>query len=96
MTSYKRETQLNEKDSMQDMLNIEKELVKMYCTAYTEGNGKSFRTLVKNGMLETASDQFEVFTEMSNHGYYEVKPADKSVIDEQRANFKEVAKTLSC
>ena len=95
MNGYKAHTQLNEKDSLQDMLNIEKALVKMYSIAITEGNGKSFRTLIKSNMIETAGDQYEVFTQMSNHGYYQVKPADKAVIDEQKANFKEVKKELS-
>lgn len=95
MNSYKAQTQLNEKDSLQDMLNSEKELVKMYCTAYTEGNGRAFRTLVKNNMLEVATDQFDVFSQMTSHGYYEVQPADKSTIDQQKAMYKEISNQLS-
>lgn len=39
----KQQIQLNEKDSLQDMLNLEKEIVKLYSTALTEGNGSKFR-----------------------------------------------------
>ena len=46
-TSYKAEVTLNEKDSLQDMLNLEKSAVKLYSTAMTEGCSKGFRTLVK-------------------------------------------------
>ena len=44
--SYKADITLNEKDSLQDMLNLEKSLVKIYSTAMTEGVSKGFRTLI--------------------------------------------------
>ena len=91
----KQQIQLNEKDSLQDMLNLEKEIVKLYSTALTEGNGSKFRTMVKNHLVDSANDQFEVFTQMAENNYYEVKPADKAVIDEQKANFKQVLAQLS-
>ena len=90
----KQQIQLNEKDSLQDMLNLEKEIVKLYSTALTEGNGSKFRTMVKNHLVDSANDQFEVFTQMAENNYYEVKPADKAVIDEQKANFKQVLAQL--
>ena len=43
---YKADITLNEKDSLQDMLNLEKSLVKIYSTAMTEGASKGFRTLM--------------------------------------------------
>ena len=91
----KQQIQLNEKDSLQDMLNLEKEIVKLYSTALTEGNGSKVRTMVKNHLVDSANDQFEVFTQMAENNYYEVKPADKAVIDEQKANFKQVLAQLS-
>ena len=69
----KQQIQLNEKDSLQDMLNLEKEIVKLYSTALTEGNGSKFRTMVKNHLVDSANDQFEVFTQMAENNYYEVK-----------------------
>ena len=91
----KQQIQLNEKDSLQDILNLEKEIVKLYSTALTEGNGSKFLTMVKNHLVDSANDQFEVFTQMAENNYYEVKPADKAVIDEQKANFKQVLAQLS-
>ena len=91
---YKRETTLNEKDSLTDLLLLEKSLVKLYGSALTEGACKCFRTAVKNNMIEQANDQFTVFNHMQKNGYYETMPADKAVIDEQKANFKEVKEQL--
>lgn len=91
----KRQTQLNEKDSLQDMLNLEKEIVKMYSVALTEGNEAKFRSTVKSHLVDSANDQFTIFTQMAENDYYQVKPADKAVIDEQKANFKQVLNQLS-
>ena len=91
----KQQIQLNEKDSLQDMLNLEKEIVKLYSTALTEGIGAKLSPMVKNHLVDSANDQFEVFTQMAENNYYEVKPADKAVIDEQKANFKQVLAQLS-
>ena len=61
MNSYKADITLNEKDSLQDMLNLEKSLVKIYSTAITEGCSKGFRTLVKAHWGEATEDQMKVF-----------------------------------
>ncbi|MBE5756946.1 MAG: spore coat protein [Clostridiales bacterium] len=90
MASYKKETTLNEKDSLQDMLNLEKAIVKIYAMALTEGSSKCFRTLIKNGFTSSASDQFEVYQTMNKEGYYEPAPADKSVMDKEKDKFKKV------
>ena len=94
MAGYKKDTMLNEKDSLQDMLNLEKAIVKIYALALTEGASKSFRTLVKNGFLASSQDQFEIFSKMCSQGYYEVQPADKSMIDTQKDKFKKVQESF--
>ena len=48
MSEYKADITLNEKDSLQDMLNLEKSLVKIYSLAMTEGCSKGFRTLIRD------------------------------------------------
>ena len=70
MSNYKADITLNEKDSLQDMLNLEKSLVKIYSTAITEGCSKGFRTLVKEHWNEATEDQLKVFLQMTEHGYY--------------------------
>ena len=69
MNNYKSEITLNEKDSLQDMLNVEKAMVKLYSTALTEGCSKGFRTLVKENFSSTIEDQFKVFAMMTEQGF---------------------------
>ena len=91
----KQQNQLNEKDSLQDMLMAEKAMVKMYSTALTEASGKTVRTVLKNGFNECVTDQHGLFKTMSDCGYYEPAPADKAVIDKQRDAFIKVSDMLA-
>lgn len=95
MSSYKTEFTLNEKDSLQDMLNLEKSLVKIYSTAMTEGCSKTFRTLVGEHWKASAEDQMKVFLQMTEHGYYTVESVPGSVLAEQKNKFSKVKSQLS-
>lgn len=94
MASYKAEVTLNEQDSLQDMLNLEKTMVKMYATAMTEGASKGFRNLVKANLIDTTSDQMDVFLAMTNKGYYKVQSAEEKMLKQQKETFKEVQSQL--
>ena len=93
-TSYKAEVTLNEKDSLQDLLNIEKSMVKLYATAITEGCSRGFRTLIKEILNETVEDQMNVFLQMTELGYYKVESAPESTLNEQREKFVKVKSQL--
>ena len=93
--NYKTEITLNEKDSLQDMLNLEKSIVKVYGTALTEGVTKGFRNLVKSHLTDTANDQLDVFMQMTEHGYYKVQSAPESTLSEEKNKFSKVKGQLS-
>ena len=93
--NYKADCTLNEKDSLQDMLNIEKSMVKLYSTAMTEGCSKGFRTLVKQHWDETVDSQMKVFCQMTEHGYYKVETAPQTAISKQKNKFMKVKTQLS-
>lgn len=95
MNGYKAEITLNEKDSLTDLLLIEKELVKLYAGAVTEGASRGYRTLVRNHFDSAAADQFAVFDTMSKQGLYETKPADKAVMDQKKQTFSEELEKMS-
>lgn len=95
MSNYKADITLNEKDSLQDMLNLEKTLVKIYGTALTEGASKGFRNVVKDHFEKTADDQLEVFLQMTEHGYYKVESAPETQLSEEKNKFLKVKNQLS-
>jgi spore coat protein CotF len=95
MSNYKADITLNEKDSLQDMLNLEKSIVKIYSTAITEGCSKGFRTLIKSHWQEAADDQMKVFLQMSELGYYQVESAEEQTLIKQKEKFNKVKTQLS-
>ena len=84
MSNFIADNSLNEKDSLQDMLNVEKQIVKMYTTAITEGVSKGFRTKIKENLMDSISDQMDVFLQMTEHGYYQVQSAPKEMLSEHK------------
>ncbi len=95
MSNYKADTTLNEKDSLQDMLIIEKDLVKIYATAMTEGASNGFRTVVKDNFLDATHDQLDVFMNMCEHDYYRVQSATEEELKTARQKFECVKSQLS-
>ena len=95
MSDYKIDVTLNEKDSLQDMLNVEKNLVKVYSTAMTEGCSQGFRTLIKSHWGESVEDQMNVFLQMTEHGYYKVESAPEQMLLEQKDKFNKTLHQLS-
>ncbi len=95
MDNYKADITLNEKDSLQDMLNLEKSLVKIYSTAMTEGVSNGFRTLIRDHWNQATDDQIKVFFEMTEHGYYQVESAPEEILSEHKTKFSKVKSQLS-
>lgn len=87
MSNYKAEITLNERDSLQDVLNAEKQLFKMYSTCLTEGVSKGFRQTVKSLMQESAEDQFTAFTLLTEHDYARVTSAEQEEIKQMKDKF---------
>ena len=88
MDNYKADITLNEKDSLQDALNIEKALVKIYATAITEG-------VSCDPLPVKRVNEIEVFFMMTEHGYYQVESAMESALDEQKQKFNKVKNQLA-
>ncbi len=95
MSNYKAQNTLNEKDSLQDMLILEKGLVKLYATAITEGVSNGFRTVIKENILDVTHDQLDVFMQMCARDYYKVQSASEMELKEQKEKFAPVKNQLS-
>ena len=94
MKQSKRDTSLNEKDALQDLLDAEKLLMNYYAAALTEGSNAGFRKKIFKLYGEHAETQFTVFEQMLSRGYYEVQPAAKPMIDKETESFSKVKKQI--
>ncbi|MDE5766659.1 MAG: spore coat protein [Clostridia bacterium] len=94
MKLTKMNTQLNEKDAIQDMLESEKQLMSFYTTALFEGSSKSLRKSFSTHLNSVAENQYSLFSQMSSRGYYTPTPAQKQMIDQTTETFKKEKKQL--
>ena len=91
----KRESTLNEKDSLTDMLNTEKMLLDSYALAVKEGSTKSLRSQFLSCFGKAQEDQFTVFSEMKEKGYYQLMPAEKQMLDQKSEDFMKMSKEIA-
>lgn len=94
MKLTKMDCTLNERDTLQDMLDSEKQLMELYATALFEGSTKAVRKNFSTNLLGVAENQYCIFINMQSRGYYEPKPAVKTMIDEANDTFKKGKKQL--
>ncbi|MDE6597737.1 MAG: spore coat protein [Clostridia bacterium] len=94
MRLTKMDTTLNEKDTLQDMLEAEKQLMSLYTTALFEGSTKSVRKNFSTNLLGVAENQYCIFNQMQSRGYYEPQPAKKNMIDQANDTYKKQKKSL--
>ena len=95
MKQSKKDTQLSEKDALQDLLDQEKLLMSYYAGALMEGSCKPFRKEILKNYTAHAETQFTVFEQMLSRGYYKVQPAAKMLIDEKTETFSKTLKQIS-
>ena len=88
MKITKMDCTLNEKDTLQDMLEAEKQLMELYTVALFEGSTKTVRKNFSTNLLGVAENQFGIFTQMQSRGYYEPQPAKKAMIDQANCTYK--------
>ncbi len=95
MSSYKTEVTLNEKDSLTDCLIAEKNLVKTYALALTEGVSKGFRNNISRMFNESADTQIKVFFEMTERDYYKVTSASEEQKEQIKVKFNKTRGELA-
>jgi len=72
----------SEKDYLQEMLNIEKTIVKSYGEFITETSCPNLRSLLSKHFSDAGNNQFAIYNTMKEKGYYKVKPAPAADVNE--------------
>ena len=95
MAGYKEEVTLNERDSLQDMLNFEKELMNAYSVCMAEGVSKGYRNLLKENWEEAAEDRLKVYLMMTEKDYARVNSAPEEMLKERKRNYEKIKRELA-
>lgn len=94
MKLTKMDCTLCEKDTLQDLLESEKQLMQLYTTALYEGSTKTVRKTFSTNLLGVAENQYCLFSQMQARGYYTPQPAQQNLIDEAGSTYKKQQKSL--
>lgn len=79
---------LSEQDLLNDLLNQEKQMVTSYATYITEASCHNLRKLLSSQLSQTSHDQYQVFEQMRDKGYYQGKDASDQEVQQVKNNFK--------
>ncbi|MDR3318890.1 MAG: spore coat protein [Clostridiales bacterium] len=85
---------MQEKDILQDILVLEKDIVKSYGSFLIESSCPKMRTLLNDNFKQSAGDQFCVFDAMSKRGYYPTKDATDSDVQEAKSKYCGIQKNM--
>ena len=82
---------LTEKDMLQDILTLEKDIVKTYASYLTETSCENLRELLNNNLEDAADGQFQVFSCMTSRNMYPVKEAPAPEVMQAKKTFGEMS-----
>lgn len=91
----KKESELNEQDSLQDMLNTEKCSWTTIFLRSRKAAPRAWRTMFMQNFNKAADDQYTVFKQMQEKGYYELQPAQKLMLDQKTQDFSKISKEIA-
>lgn len=79
---------LSEQDLLNDLLNQEKQMVTSYAAYLTESSCHNLRKLLSSQLSQTSHDQYQVFEQMRDKGYYQAKDASDQEVQQIKSSFK--------
>lgn len=87
--------QLQEKDILQDLLVLDKDIMKAYADYLIESTCPKERTLLEKNFKTTAQEQYKLFDTMNEKGYYPVKNAAPEDVKTAKQQMTQVKDQLS-
>ena len=85
---------LNDQDKMNDLLSEEKSLISAYGTFLPEASCPQLRQVLTQNMSGCAEDQYTIFDQMSQLGWYPTKDAPAAEVSAAREKFSQIRQTL--
>ncbi|HEY8389848.1 MAG TPA: spore coat protein [Clostridia bacterium] len=84
-----------EKDLLQDMLVLEKDIVRNYASYIVEASCPKLRDTLDQNMSSCADDQFSIFNAMKSRGYYQTKDAPQQEVQQQKEKYGDILGTMN-
>ena len=87
-------TALNERDSLEDMLNAEKQLIRLYAEALAENSCINAGRVIAENLAAATEAKRGLAAQMYARGYIEARPADGGSAKRANENFKRMQKGM--
>lgn len=78
---------MSEQDLLNDLLNQEKQLMSNYSTFISEASCENLRKVLTNQFNQTCQDQYQVFDQMRQKGYYQTKDAQAQEVQQVKDTY---------
>ena len=85
---------LTDQDKMEDLLSEEKYLIGAYGTFIPEATCPQLRQVLTQNLNECVQNQYDIFNQMSQLGWYPTKAAPAAEISAVREKFSQLKQTL--
>ncbi len=86
---------MTEKDMLQDILVLEKDIVKTYASYLIEASCENLRGVLSKNLKDSADGQYGVFNTMNTRDMYPVKEAPATEVQQAKKKFSGISQQLS-
>lgn len=86
--------QWNDEKMLGDLLDTEKHIASEYGNYVIEGSCQPFRQVLLTNLDETYTDQFQVFQQMQQRGWYPTKTAQQQDVQTAKQKFTQTKSQL--
>lgn len=81
---------MTEQELLNDLLNQEKQLIGAYSMGITECSCPNLRSVLTKQYTETCTDQFNVFEQMRQRGFYQTKDASDQDVTTAKQSMQQI------
>ena len=85
---------MSEKDLLNDLLNQEKQHMSAYSVFISESVNTDLRHILTQQFNQTAMDQYDIFHQMTQKGFYQTKQIQQSEITQAQQKFSQMKNEL--
>ena len=87
---------MNDQDRLTDLLTEEKYLITSYGSFIPEASCPQLRQVLTANFTDCVQNQFTLFDQMSQMGWYQTKDAPTADVDQARQKFTALQQQMSC
>lgn len=86
---------MTDEDQLTDLLTQEKQMISTYGAMVAEASCQNLRGVLTNNLSDTVTDQFQVFSQMRQRGWYPGKDAPTPEVEAAKQKFSQMKQQMT-